>query len=151
MKFNTIYARVSVAGVRCDKPSRTQQHFKDDCDVNRILDRFLKTGSWTSSVNQLPSRQPIFGDFDMNFDYQQAQNTILDAKRRFMTLPASIRERFHNNPAELLAFIDDPANAAEAVKMGLLKKVDPVKTDPVVSYPVVSDPVETSSGVDKGA
>lgn len=147
MKFQTIYDRVSLCGIRNSKPSMTQQHFKDDCDVNRILERFLRTGSWTSSLNQLPSRQPVFGDFDTNFDFHQAQNTIVDAQRRFMTLPASVRERFHNSPGELISFLDDPANAAEAVKLGLLKKKDPVVSDPVVSDPVVSDP----SGVNKGA
>lgn len=40
-------------------------------------------------------------------------------KKSFMTLPASVRERFANDPGEFLKFAEDPANLDEMVDMGL--------------------------------
>ena len=33
-------------GMRFEQPSMTQQHFKDECDVNRIMQRYEETGTW---------------------------------------------------------------------------------------------------------
>ena len=48
-----------------------------------------------------------------------------------MLLPAQMRSRFNNDPAELLKFIKDPANLDEAVKLGILVKKEAPKGDPV--------------------
>ena len=47
--------------------SRTQQSFRDECDINNILRKFNVTG-------QLPigSVQPQYGDFSGITDYQSA-------------------------------------------------------------------------------
>ena len=41
-----------------DSPGKTRQSFKDECDVNRIVDRFTRTGI----VEHGQRRQPQYGD-----------------------------------------------------------------------------------------
>lgn len=100
-------------------PTMTQQHFKDDCDVNVIVNRFLKTG-------QFPPVDPraMYGDFlDAPQSYRDALDQVIAAEDQFMSLPANIRERFDNDPANLLDFLSDEKNREEAVSLGLLPKV----------------------------
>lgn len=98
-------------------PSMTEQFHRDDCDVNVILKRYMKTGVLPTS-----QKTPVFGDFSGTpQDYASAVQLLDDARERFASLPSSIRERFGNDPLQLLQFLDDPSNAGEAVKLGLLK------------------------------
>jgi len=59
------------------------------------------------------------------FDYQSAANAVIAANQSFAALPAKIRNRFNNDPAALLAFIEDDANAEEAYALGILKRPEP--------------------------
>jgi phage internal scaffolding protein len=109
--------KVSVeTGLVCEDPSLAQQQFKDECDINTILDRFNVTG-------QLPVSplQPQFGDFSGIRDYQTALNAVLDAQESFDALPARIRERFANDPAAFVDFCLDVANRDEMKAMGLIE------------------------------
>lgn len=97
---------------------RTKQYFRDECDVNRIMARYLETGI-------LDGRDPASARFVdctalQALDYQGAMNFIIDAQAVFSSLPSSIRSRFRNDPAELLAFVDNPANRDEAISLGLV-------------------------------
>lgn len=66
-------------------------------------------------------RVPMFGDFlDSPTSLHEAYNRILDAQANFFELPSAVRERFANDPIRLLAFLSDPANRAEAEKLGLV-------------------------------
>lgn len=107
--------------------SLTQQHFKDECDINNIIARAQVTGSLVDPLNP-STRQPLFDDFTSAPDFMAAQNMLVAASEAFNALPAALRKRFDNDPAELLAFLDDDANREEAVKLGLIQKVD---ADPV--------------------
>jgi hypothetical protein len=46
----------------------------------------------------------------------------------FEDLPAEVRFRFDNKPAELLKFMSDPANADEAIDLGLFEPSKPPKS-----------------------
>ena len=95
----------------------TQQQFKDECDINTIVRRFGLTGELPESLDM-----PRSGDFVSDIsDFQSAMELITHAQQEFMTVPAEIRARFHNDPGELISFLDDPANRDEAVKLGLVK------------------------------
>lgn len=104
-------------GFSSEKPSRTKQSERDDSDINNIVRRFGLTGQLPTSV-----RQPTYGDFIGPDDYQQALHIIMDADSLFMDLPSEIRKRFNNDPAEYLAFIEDPANIDEAIELGLVNR-----------------------------
>lgn len=99
-----------------ENPTMTQQHFRDEVDINRIVDRFLKTG-------QVPSVDPraMYGDFlNVPESYRDALDQVINAQSAFDDLPSHIRERFQNDPAQLLDFLSDDKNREEAAKLGFL-------------------------------
>lgn len=100
-----------------NKPSRTQQHFRDECDINTILERFNVTG-------QLPvgSVQPQYGDFSGVTDYQSALNAVMAAQDSFLALPAKVRAKFDNDPALFVDWASDEANRDEMKALGLLRQ-----------------------------
>jgi phage internal scaffolding protein len=104
------------SGLACQEPTRAQQHHKDECDINVIVKRFGITGKMP--INQSEAR---YGDFTDADDYHTALNKIIAAEDDFMALPADIRASFDNNPADLIQFLNNPANKTEAEKLGLLK------------------------------
>lgn len=102
-------------GVDCSNlPSLTDQSQAAECDVNTIMDRFLKTG-----VLPGVDAERLYGDFTSVPDFQEAQNIMRQATTQFASLDARLRRRFDNNPAEFLAFATDPKNGEELVKLGL--------------------------------
>lgn len=112
-----------------DEPSLTIQSAADECDINRMIDRYNRTGSYHGLISQ-PSAAPSFGDFSDVSSYHEAQNKILAADSAFAALPAAVRDRFRNNPAELISFLEDPNNFDEARLLGL---VPPVEVSPDAS------------------
>lgn len=92
----------------------TQQQFKEDCDVNLIMEKYMKTGMMPQSVAPL-----LEGDFSNLPSYAEALQTVIDAQDMFMEIPAKIRQRFDNNPQELMNFLADESNTEEAIKLGL--------------------------------
>ena len=77
-------------------------------------------------------KNPIYGDFSDMESFHEAQGIIAHANQQFAMLSAETRERFGNDPAKFLEFVNDPQNNEEKVKMGLAKKNDPPPVDPVV-------------------
>lgn len=105
------------SGLACKGVSKTQQHQKDDADINVIVKRFGVTGL-LPQVQKLPT----FQNFEGIFDFQSAQNAIVEANRSFMQVPAAIRARFNNSPQEFVAFCMNKDNIEELRQMGLAPK-----------------------------
>lgn len=95
---------------------RTKQQFKDECDINVIMKRYQNTGVLE---NVRDARNARFADVT-SYDFQNAMDILADARTAFEELPASIRDRFNNDPAELLDFVHDKDNQEEAADLGLL-------------------------------
>lgn len=112
-------------GLECLDPTLAQQQFKEESDINTIVDRFGLTGEMPQVLNF-----PQYGDFTGIFDYQTAMNVVVQGREEFMKLPAKLRARFHNDPAEMLDFLADDDNKDEAIKLGLVKAPDPVPQSP---------------------
>lgn len=106
---------------------RTKQSFRDECDINCIMAKWTRTGA-PPVTNPLP---PQYGDFSNVDDYLAAANSVLQADLEFSRLPAEVRDRFQNDPAQLITFMADPGNQDEAVALGLADAPRP--PDPV--YP----------------
>ena len=75
------------------------------------------------------------GDFSGIGDYHTALNRVIAAQDEFEALPAQIRARFNNDPAELIEFLEDDKNRPEAETLGLVEKgaaevVEAPKTTP---------------------
>jgi len=102
-------------GLHCPEPSLAQQHMKEEVDINNILYKYTQTG-----VMPFASQNPTFGDFSNATDYHSAMNAIKDAQNAFNELPASLRERFDNDPSLLIDFLNDENNQNEAYELGLV-------------------------------
>jgi len=102
------------AGLKCEDPSLTQQQFKEESDINTIVDRFMKSG-----VLPTPANMPQYVDFEGIFDFQTAMNAVRAADENFMRMDAKVRSRFNNSPQEFLEFFANPENIPEAIRLGL--------------------------------
>ena len=120
--FHTAYEPPAQIDFSNHEPSLTQQHFAEECDINNIVERYLISGVLGDPLAS-PSAEPMYGDYSSVSDFHAAQNLIAEATQTFDLLPASLRKRFDNDPAKLLAFLEDDSNREEAVKLGLL--IDP--------------------------
>ena len=95
---------------------RTKQSFKDEADINLIMERYARTGI----LEFQQRRQAQYGDFT-GYDYQAAKDLVAKGYSMFYELPAIVRDRFKNDPAAFLDFVANDSNRAEAEKLGLLK------------------------------
>lgn len=120
-------------------PSMTKQSEMEACDIHNILKQYSPAG-----LQQLIAESQAKGaytDLPDDVDYQAALNTVLEGERAFATLPAHVRDRFHNNPAEFLEFMADGSNQDEAIKLGLA--TDSRQPDPApMKVEVVNPPTE---------
>jgi phage internal scaffolding protein len=138
--FRTAYGqklRVAVA----TGDGLTEQHHKDETDINNIVRKYNKTGL----IDHLNQFEKQYGDMT-GYDYQDAMNTVAAANSMFAGLPSEIRNRFDNDPAKFINFVDDEANGSELIKMGLAKPID----NPVVDEDAQAS-VEAESSVGSSA
>jgi len=111
-------------GLKCTDKTRTRQSDAKDADINEIVRRFGVTKELPQGVRPI-----MYGDFAEVFDFQTAQNSIIDAKKTFMQIPAKIRDRFNNDPQKFMEFCVDKENLDEMRKLGLAipaKEIPPV-------------------------
>lgn len=102
------------AGLVCWDISLTVQDPKDDCDINRIMSRYVQSG-----VAPQVTRVPIQGDFTEIVDYRTALEAVQGAQQAFQSLDGKVRARFGHDPARFHDFCLDPANLPELRKLGL--------------------------------
>lgn len=99
----------------CDDESRTHQEFKEESDINTIIDRF--------GIGENPiEAQKWVTDLDITnaaTSYQDVMNQLNEARDQFMSLPAKVRSQFDNDPHRFVQFVSDPANGDEMVRLGL--------------------------------
>jgi phage internal scaffolding protein len=114
------------SGLVCKDPSLAQQHMKDECDINILVERFGVTGSMP-----VAPLEPSYGDFSGVGDYHTALNKIRAADEAFMALPAKIRAKFDHDPNSLLNYLQNDENRNEAIQIGLIDG-QPV-VEPIVS------------------
>ena len=131
MKFKTIYNYKSPKGIVNESASMTQAQYKDECDINKIMDRYFRTGCLSDPLNQM--KPGTYGDFTGMGDYMENMNKIVQAREMFEALPAKVRERFCNNPGAMIDFVMDPNNKDEAIRLGLLKEEVSIKEDVSIS------------------
>lgn len=111
-----ISGRVRVQTVKSpDAKIRTQQQFKEQCDVNQIMKKYRATGE----ITHLARKEGVFADFSQIPNLHEAFHSVSMARDAMQALPALIRLRFENDPSQLLAFMQDSNNYDEGVKLGL--------------------------------
>lgn len=125
------------------QPTLTQQHSKDEVDINLIMARYIKTGV----IDHVAKYSGQYLD-NQAIDYHESQNTLIAADAMFLELPSSVRAQFKNDPAEFLTFVSNEENHSKLAEMGLTKTppitapAEPPPTDPPVkpSPETTSDP-----------
>lgn len=122
--FSSRYDFEVVPGLSFSRPSMTRQEFKDECDINTIMRRMVKSGM----VPVVDGAR--YGDFANVGDFREAQELVIRARKQFDALPSEAREKFKHDPGEMLRWVHDKGTTLEDAKsIGLLseegiKKVD---------------------------
>lgn len=99
--------------------TKVQQHFKEETDINNIVAKFSQTG-------ELPygnAAEPQYLDHTQFSDYTEMLNQVTHVKQVFDQYGSRIRAKFENQPAKMLAFLEDPKNHNEARELGILPKL----------------------------
>jgi phage internal scaffolding protein len=118
---------------------RTKQSHKDECDINRVLRNYDKTGLLTHVNNASKN----YGDFTQVNEYRESLDLVREANEAFSEIPAEIRKEFNNNPGEFFEFVTNPANNEKLVEMGLANRND--SNDPILVKMVPTETKEQSS------
>jgi len=125
------------------EPSMTKQSFKEECDINTIVKRF-ESGQAIDHINQA-AHLGYFEDLPSGLDLQMALEMATKAEQAFMALSADVRARFANDAVQFMAFMDDPSNQEEIIKLGLAKDTRPPPPQkPMQVEVVVPKPIEGS-------
>lgn len=139
MKFNTQFSEHNDPISKEDEPSLTDQQYKQECDLNFIVNQYVKTGT------PIPQSPVSYADLTSVEDYQDALLTVSTYKTAFELLPAEERERFEGKVEKYLEFIVNPANLKESYEKGYVDPgsiaqdvIDSFYTQPVNS-PKTSD------------
>lgn len=112
VKFISRYARPEVEGRVSTELSLTQQQFKDECDVNKIIDRLVRCGESLP----MPSMEDFVDVSDIG-DYQKLLDKVSRVDETFYALPSDIRAYFKNDPAEFVAVLRTKAGYQDFVKL----------------------------------
>lgn len=107
-------------GLVCPEESLAVQSSKDECDINTIVRRFGLTGQMPTNV-----RPPTYGDFTGITDFRDALDAVMAAEEAFLKMPAHVRSRFENDPAQFVDFCSDDKNIEEMRRLGLAVSTAP--------------------------
>lgn len=116
------FERPPCPGLDCSEdPGKTDQAQASDCDINKIMANYAKTGVW-------PAQKvgAAFMDVSEAGDFHTAMNTITTAQELFLRLDAEIRKDFNNDPGELMEALHNPAQRERLEKHGILIPRQPV-------------------------
>ncbi|MBT6757513.1 MAG: hypothetical protein HOA84_04205 [Candidatus Jacksonbacteria bacterium] len=124
---------------------RTQQHQKDECDINLIIKRHTPE----QIALMATQNEGQYGDAT-SVDYHAAQNIIANANTMFNDLPSEIRNQFDNDPAIFLDFTSNEENYAEMRKMGIMSPSPQLHVESISSESTVSasEPVSKADDSD---
>lgn len=139
-EFRLPFVHYEDEGISFPEPSLAKQSFAEECDFNAVLGKWERTGV----LEHINPVAPQFVDVSNLPDYQAAMNTVISADAAFNALPATVRDRFANDPARLVAFLQSPDNEAEAVKLGLV--VDKSEAPPQSNGDLSTKPPQAASG-----
>lgn len=128
-------------------PSMTRQSEMEACDLHNILKQFTQQGLDQQVLENAKRGQ--YADLPDEIDYQASLNLVMAAEASFATLPAQVRERFQNNPARFLAFVGDPANAEELIKLGIAEDKTP-REPPPQKVEIVNPPEKAPAEGNRG-
>lgn len=131
-KIHSRYDVPASDGITFNEPTLTQQQFKDEVNINNIVNRAMQTGDVSVFT---PTQRAEFIDNSVYEDYQSALDTLQTVEDDFYSLPAVVRKEFDNDPDKYVAFISDPDSYDRAVELGLLQGSGDEQTHASVKEP----------------
>ena len=105
--------------------SRTHQSFVDETDVNKIMAKYQKTGL----IDHVNTYGGQYAEMPKLNDFTDCMNTVTSANSMFADLPATVRDRFQNDPGQFLDFLSDDKNRADLIEMGLIPPAEDVEEE----------------------
>lgn len=89
-----------LTGVTFTRPSLVKPQFADECDLSKIVSRFIRSGE----LPNLAVRRPLSvqDTVDMDTDFDMIQLKRVKVIQAFEQLPLEIREKFLHDPERLL-------------------------------------------------
>lgn len=99
MKIRHAYSPSEGGKMKPKGKSLTRQSFKDETDVNQIIERHrgpIPVAQFTDEIIEFPE----------NFSYHEALNAVNGADEAFLTLPADLRAAHDNDPGRLIAHLE---------------------------------------------
>lgn len=92
----------------------TEQAHAKEADIHVIMRKAARTGM----IEHINNRPKQYSDLASRPDFQEAMNIVAEAQSTFETIPAEIRARFRNDPAEFLDYINNPNNREDMEELG---------------------------------
>ncbi len=105
---------IPYAPIKCGK-GLAKQSMRDECDVNLIMAKFVKTGLISHVARGLPS----FVDVSELTDYRSAIEQVRSVEKYFAALPAGVRTRFDNDAVSFMSFLESGASGEDLEALGL--------------------------------
>jgi len=118
--------------------SLTQQNMQAETDVNNIMAKYEKQ----QIITHVTKYAGEYGDFSGVPDYREGLERIMAAEEMFQSLPAKIRDRFGNDPANFIEFATNGENLPELRKMGLAPEEAPPPKPQLVQVVEPPEPAE---------
>lgn len=127
----------------CLDPSKTQQQFANDADINAILRKFTETG-------QLPTQtgSPVYQDIDKEFDLQDQMVTGAEVEEAWNALPAAVRNIL-GDPQKFVAYVDhclETGDLSPLQELGLAKAEASEPAQVSTGTPAAGTPAEPVQG-----
>lgn len=103
-------------------PNPTQQSQLPETDINMMSAKYLKS----RMAGNPNGRKPMFIEVP-SASFHEMMNTVMRMRDDFSRLSAKVRAKFMNDPGVMLAWLENPDNRREGVRMGLID-------DPELAY-----------------
>lgn len=98
-----------------DEDDKTQQHLRDEVNINQIIAKYNKT----NVITHVSKNRQRFGEFLELADHAVNLDKVAKAQQSFDQLPAQLRNQFNNSIEGFFSFIQRPENADQCVKWGI--------------------------------
>ena len=100
--------------IDCSQDGRTKQAHKDECDINQVLSKYLKSGV----IDHVSSHHAQYGEAP-GIDFKEALDLVRRSQEMFAELPAKARKHFNNDPAAFMDAVHEEGNESLMYELGL--------------------------------
>ncbi len=91
---------------------KTKQSKKDDCDINKLLERSAREGG----LSHVDKYQMKYEDYS-NYNFEEHTNKLAEMASCFENLPAETKREFNQSPDQYFAFVTNPQNVEDLKRL----------------------------------